>query len=56
MQIVDDRAAAQIEEVLAHASIASTSALPPTNMSQGMLNCHPFAQLCTSLRRLLALA
>jgi hypothetical protein len=47
---------AQIEEVLAHASIASASSLPLTYMSQGMLNCHPFAQLSTSLRGLLTFA
>ncbi len=56
MQIVDDSTAAQIEEVLAHTSIASTAALPSAHMSKGMLNGHPFAQLGTPLRRLLALA
>ena len=44
VEIVDDCAAAQIEEILAHAPIASTSALPVPNMGEGMLNRHPFAQ------------
>ncbi len=56
MQIVDDGAAAQIEEVLAYAAIARTSSLPPTNMGQGMLNRHPLAQFAASVRGLLALA
>jgi hypothetical protein len=56
MQIVDDRAPAEIEEVLAHTAIASATALPSTHMSKSMLNGHPFPQLGTSLRDLLALA
>jgi len=38
MQIVDDSAAAQIEEILTESTIASSSALPPANMGKGMLN------------------
>ncbi len=56
MQIVDDRTAAQIEEVLAHSTIACPSSLPTTNMSQCMLNSDPFTQLASSLRGLLTLA
>ena len=56
MQVVDDSATAQIEEVLAYTSIASTSALPSTYMGKGMLNGHPFAQLGTPLRCLLTLS
>ena len=55
MQIVDDSAAAQIEKVLAHTSVASTASLPLTNMSQGMLDGHLFAQFGPSLNGLLAL-
>jgi hypothetical protein len=42
MQIVDDRAAPQIEEILAFPSIARPSALPVANMGKGMLNCWSF--------------
>ena len=56
MQIVDDRTAAQIEEILAHAPIARPSSLPPAHMGQGMLNRHPFTKLGSSLRGLLTLA
>src|SRR5712691_12781745 len=56
MQIVDDSAAAQIEEVLMHTSIASTASLPLTYMSQSVLDGYPFAQLSTPLRSLLALS
>jgi len=34
VQIVDDGAAAQIEEILANSSIVSASSLPPTNMGK----------------------
>jgi hypothetical protein len=56
VQIVNDRTTAQIEEVLAHTSIASTASLPLTYMSQGMLDGYPFAQFGSSFCRLLALA
>ncbi len=55
MQIVDDRTSAQIEEILAHTSIASMASLPPANMGKGMLNGHPFTEFSPSLWRLLAL-
>lgn len=56
MQVVDNSATAQIEEVLAHSSITGASSLPLTDVSQGLLDSHSFAQLSTSLHRLLALA
>jgi hypothetical protein len=56
MQIVDNGAPAQIEEILAHSTIPSTSPLPPTHTSQSMLDGHPFAQFGSSLRRLLTLS
>ena len=43
VQIVDHGAAAQIKEILAQPAIAGASALPATNMSEGMLHAHPFA-------------
>jgi hypothetical protein len=56
MQIVNHSAAAQIEEIFAHAAIPSTSSLPLTNMYESMLNLYPFAQPGSSFWRLLALA
>jgi hypothetical protein len=56
VQIVDDGATAQIEEILAHPSIACTSALPPPDMGECMLTGDPFAQFGPPLRSLLALA
>src|SRR6266566_9915843 len=56
MEIVDDRAAAQIEEILAQSAIACAPSLPVTDVSEGMLNGDPFAQFGASLRRLLVLA
>jgi hypothetical protein len=56
VQIVDDGAPPQIEEILAKSPIACTSSLPLTHMSQGMLNRYPFTQFVPSLRSLLALA
>jgi hypothetical protein len=56
VQIVDDSTAAEIKEILALSPIACASSLPPTNMSQGMLNSDAFAQLGPSLCGLLALA
>lgn len=51
MQIVNDSATVQVEEILAHAPIAGTSALPSTNMGQGMLHGNPFAQFGSSFGR-----
>jgi hypothetical protein len=56
MEIVDDRAPAQIEEILAQSPIACAPSLPVTEVSQGMLHRDPFAQFGASLRRLLVLA
>ena len=56
MQIVDDRATAQIEEILAQAAIACAWALPPTHMCKRMLNGHPLAQFVAAFGSLLALA
>ena len=56
MEIMDDGAAAQIEEILAEATIACSPSLPSANMGQGMLYRHSFTQLSASLRGLLTLA
>lgn len=56
MQIVDNGVAAQIEEILALPTIVRSPSLPSTNMSKGMLNCHPFTQLGAPLWGLLTLA
>lgn len=56
MQIVDNGAPTQIEEIFAQPAIAGASALPLTHMSQRMLNCHPLTKLISSLRSLLTLA
>jgi hypothetical protein len=53
---VDNGAAAQIEEILAHAPITGVSALPPTNMGQGVFHCYPLTQSGASLRSLLTLS
>jgi hypothetical protein len=54
MQIVDDSASAQIEEVFVYTSIAGTAPLPLPYMSQSVLDGYPFAQLSTPLHSLLA--
>jgi len=41
VQVVNNGAAAQIEEILAYATIACPSSLPPANMGQGMFHGHP---------------
>jgi hypothetical protein len=56
VQVVDDSAATQIEEILPHPSIACASPLPSTNMSEGMLDRYSFAQLDPSFRCLLTLS
>src|SRR2546426_11349025 len=56
VQIVDDSATAQIEEILAQPTIACASSLPVTNMCESMFNGHTLAQFVASLRRLLTLA
>jgi hypothetical protein len=55
MQIVDDSAPTQIEEVFSHSSITSAATLPLTHMSKRMLDSYPFAQFGSSLWCLLAL-
>src|SRR5215472_7538763 len=56
VQVMDDGAAAQIEEILARPPKAGVSALPLTNMGQGMFHCYPLTQPSTALWRLLTLA
>jgi hypothetical protein len=56
MRVVDDRAAAQVEEVLAPPPVAGTRALPVAHVRQGMLHLHPLAQPRAAGRGLLALA
>jgi len=56
VQIVDDSAPTQIEEIFAQSAIACASALPPTNMGQRMLNRHSFTKLGASLWGLLTLS
>ena len=53
---MNNGAAAQIEEILACATIARSSSLPPANMGQGMLNRDPFTQLDSPLWGLLPLS
>src|SRR5215472_16996461 len=56
MQVLHDRAASQVKEVLADASIARPTSLPASDMGQAMLHRHPLAQLGTSQRGQLPLA
>lgn len=44
MEVVDDGAAAEVEEVLAGATVSSTSSLPAADMSQGVLDWDPLPQ------------
>jgi len=53
---VNDGATAQVEEILAHPSIAGTSALPLTNMGQGVFHSDPFTQFGSSFCRYLTLS
>jgi hypothetical protein len=55
MQIVNDGAATQIEEIFAPSAIACAPSLPSTDMRKGMLN-HPLTQFVTTFWRLLSLA
>jgi hypothetical protein len=50
MEVLDDRTAPEVEEILAESAIASASSLPLTNMCMRMFDCHPLSQLGTSLR------
>lgn len=44
VQVVDDGTAAEVEEILACATIACPPSLPSANMGQGMLNGHSFTE------------
>ena len=56
VQIVDDSAPTQIEEVFTQSAIACAPSLPSTDMGKGMLNRHPLTQFVTTFWRLLSLA
>jgi hypothetical protein len=56
MQVLHDRAAPQVKEVLADASIARPTPLPVADVGQPMLHRHPFAQLSAPQRGQLPLA
>ncbi len=56
MQIVDDGAPTQIEEIFAQSAIPCMLSLPLPNMSEGMFNGNPFTQFGSSFWRLLALS
>jgi hypothetical protein len=56
VQIVDDSASPQVEQILAYAPIAGALSLPSTDMRERMLNGDPLAQFLAALRRLLSLA
>ena len=45
VEIVDNGAATEIEEVLASPTVACPMSLPVPHVGQGMLNRHPFPQL-----------
>jgi hypothetical protein len=53
VQIVNDGAPAEVEEILALPPIAHPIPLPPTNMSQCVFDRSSFAQFGSSLRGLL---
>ena len=54
MQIMHDRTAPQIKDILSDSTVAGASALPAPNVCQGMFYGYPLPQLCTSLGCLLA--
>src|SRR6266567_479398 len=56
MQIVDDSASAQVEEIFAGATVARSPSLPPANMGQGMLHSYPFTQGLSTCWRSLTLS
>src|SRR6187401_2729062 len=45
VEVVDDGAASEVEEVLAGAAIAGAAPLPATDVSEGVLDGDPFAEL-----------
>jgi hypothetical protein len=56
VQVVDDRGAAKVEQVLALAQVAGAAALPVADLGQGVLDRDAFAQPGPPLRGELALA
>ncbi len=56
VEILDDRRATQVEEVLAAAAVAGTAALPVADVGEGVLDRDAFAQLGPTGGGLLALA
>ncbi len=56
MEVVNDGAAAQIKEILAHTSVAGASPLPSPNMGEGVFYGNPFTEPGASLRGLLTLS
>lgn len=56
MQVVDDGAVTQIEEVLAAAAVASARSLPAADVGEGMFQPDPLPQLGSALRGELPLA
>jgi hypothetical protein len=45
VEVVDHRDSAKVEQVLSRAEVAGTPALPAADMSQGVLDLDPLAQL-----------
>ncbi len=56
MEILNDGTTAQVEEVLALATVAGATALPVADMRQGVLDGDPLAELGAPSWRVLALA
>lgn len=56
VQVMNDRGATQIEEVLAESPIVSAVALPVSDVGESVFDVYPFAQLGPSEGSLLALA
>jgi hypothetical protein len=55
MQIVDNGAATQIEEIFAQSAIACAPSLPSAHMGKSVFNRHPFTQFVTTFWGLLSL-
>jgi hypothetical protein len=51
-EVVDDRAASEVEEALAGAAIAGAAPLPATDVSEGVLDGHSLTELGPALRKL----
>jgi hypothetical protein len=56
MQVADNRAAAQVKEILAQTAITRTPPLPVPKVRQGMFHRDPLAQFGAPQDRQLALA